>query len=723
VLPSKNVTVKHYDMMSGTVIPKQIKKRDGSLVPFTGEKIERAIEGAAYEVLGNRSQAGTVARRVTNRVLEKLPDLFPGKLPAVESIQDLVEDTLMSEGYGHIARAYILYREQHHELRTAKSAFGLKDDLKLPLNTMEVLKRRYLLRDDEQNIIETPSELFRRVAFHVAQAETDFKGPYAAEEVEERFYQMMRNLEFMPNSPTLMNAGTSLGQLSACFVIPVDDSMDGIFDALKDMAKIHQTGGGTGFSFSRLRPKGDLVASTKGQASGPVSFMDIFDKATGVIVQGGRRRGANMGILRCDHPDIIEFIEAKTEKERFSNFNLSVGITDPFMEALKGNKSFYLVNPRTKKTVRSIKARTVFDLIVNAAWRTGDPGLIFLDEINRRQPTPSVGQIEATNPCGELPLLPYESCNLGSLNVSQMVEEGLLDWAKLKDRIGWAVRFLDNVIQINNYPLSQIQEISLANRKIGLGVMGFADTLIKLSIAYNSPEAVEFAERLMDFIHRESLAASVALAGERGVFPNCEKSTYAGSSLRPRNATVNTIAPTGTISIIAGCSSGIEPLFALSFVRNVLSGTKLFEVNPLFEQVARKRGIYSKELLAQIAQHGSLRKIKGIPRDMKRLFVTAFDITPQKHLLLQAAFQNHTDNSVSKTINLPSDATVEHVRRIYLMAHRLGCKGITIYRYGSKEEQVLSFGFKERTQPVVSGDLITAHSEYSGGCATGTCPF
>ena len=709
--------------MPGKALPKEIKKRDGSLVPFSGQKIERAIEGAAYEVLGDRSQASTVARRVKDRVLEKLPDLFPGKLPGVESIQDLVEDTLMSEGYGHIARAYILYREHHHELRTAKSALGLRDDLKLPLNTMEVLKRRYLLKDDEQNIVETPSELFRRVAFHIAQAETDFKGQYAPEEVEERFYQMMRNLEFMPNSPTLMNAGTSLGQLSACFVIPVEDSMDGIFDALKDMAKIHQTGGGTGFNFSRLRPKGDLVASTKGQASGPVSFMDIFDKATGVIVQGGRRRGANMGILRCDHPDIIEFIEAKTEKERFSNFNLSVGITDPFMEAVGANKQFDLVNPRTKKTVRRLKARAVFDLIVNAAWRTGDPGLIFLDEINRRQPTPRVGRIEATNPCGELPLLPYESCNLGSLNLSQMVEGDSLDWSKLKDHIGWAVRFLDNVIQINNYPLSQIQEITLANRKIGLGVMGFADALIKLSIAYNSPEAVEFAERLMEFIHRESLAASVSLAGERGVFPNYEKSTYAGSSLRPRNATVNTIAPTGTISIIAGCSSGIEPLFALSFVRNVLSGTKLFEVNRLFEQVARKREIYSKELLAQIAQHGSLRKIKGIPRDMKRLFVTAFDVTPQKHLLLQAAFQNHTDNSVSKTINLPSDATVEDVRKIYLMAHRLRCKGITIYRYGSKEEQVLSFASGEKTQPAISGDLITAHSEYSGGCATGTCPF
>jgi ribonucleoside-diphosphate reductase alpha chain len=450
--------------------------------------------------------------------------------------------------------------------------------------------------------------------------------------------------------------------------------------------------------------------------------MEIFNEATGVIVQGGRRRGANMGILRCDHPDIIDFIEAKAEKSKFSNFNLSVGVTDAFMEAIKGNKQFALINPRNGKETRKVKARAVFDLIVNAAWRTGDPGLIFLDEINRRNPVPLVGRIKATNPCGELPLLDYESCNLGSINVSAMAGDGQVDWEKLKERIGWAIRFLDDVVEVNRYPLSEIGEITLANRKVGLGVMGFADALIKLGIAYKSKQAVEFAEKLMDFIHRESLNASMALAEERGVFPNFDKSTYARDNRRVRNATVTTIAPTGTISILAGCSSGIEPFFAISYMRNVLSGTKLFEVHPAFEEEARKRGIYTREILSHIAQQGSVQKIKGIPRDMKRIFTTAFDLTPRQHLLIQAAFQNHTDNSVSKTINLPRDATVEDVRRIYLAAHQLRCKGITIYRYGSKEEQVLSFDYREQGKPETTGEFIMADSDYSGGCATGTRP-
>jgi len=719
----KMKTESETERMDRTALPQQIRKRDESLAPFNMEKIERAIQGAAYEILHDKDRAARVAQRVASRVLEKLSERDRTKIPGVESIQDLVEDALMNEGYSHIARAYILYREERSEIRMAKAALGLKDDLKLPLNTIEVLKRRYLVKDDQGKIIETPSELFRRVAFHVAQAEHTFKTGHSVEEIEERFYRMMRSFEFLPNSPTLMNAGTSLGQLSACFVIPVKDSIDEIFGALRDMAKIHQSGGGTGFNFSNLRPKGDLVSSTKGQASGPVSFMKIFDEATGVIVQGGRRRGANMGILRCDHPDIIEFIEAKAEKARFSNFNLSVGVTDAFMEAVKRNTRFALINPRTRKENRKVKARAVFDLIVNAAWRTGDPGLIFLDEINRGNPTPFVGPIEATNPCGELPLLDYESCNLGSINLSAMAEDGQADWETLKALIGWAIRFLDDVIEVNRYPLPEIEQITFANRKVGLGVMGFADMLIKLGIPYNSREAVEFAEELMGFIHRESLNASKALAEERGVFPNFEKSIYAQDNLRVRNATVNTVAPTGTISILAGCSSGIEPLFAVSFMRNVLSGTKLFEVHPLFEELARKKGIYRREILSQIAQWGSIRKIKGIPRDMKRIFTTAFDLTPKQHLMIQAAFQNHTDNSVSKTINLPRDATVEDVRRIYLMAHKLRCKGITVYRYGSKEEQVLYFDYGERSKPEMTGEFIIADSDYSGGCVGGTCPF
>lgn len=597
------------------------------------------------------------------------------------------------------------------------------EKLTLPLNTMEVLKKRYLLKDDNQNVIETPLQLFQRVASHIAKAEKAFKTKASMQEVEEKFFSMMHSLEFMPNSPTLMNAGTSLGQLSACFVLAVEDSIGAIFTSLKNMAKIHQTGGGTGFDFSHLRPKGDLVNSTKGQASGPVSFMEIFDRATGVIVQGGRRRGANMGILRCDHPDIVEFIEAKNQKNRFSNFNLSVSVTNKFMEAVKGNKEFGLINPRTKKLTGKINAKAVFDLMVNSAWRSGDPGLVFLDEINRHNPTPGLGVIEATNPCGEQPLLPYESCNLASLNLAKMVRNNSLDWQKLADRIKWGIRFLDNVIEVNKYPLPEIRDITFANRKIGLGVMGFADMLILLGIPYNTKEAVDFSLKLMRFIHKESRRASIALAKERGVFPNFKKSIYAKTNFRLRNATVNTIAPTGTISILAGCSSGIEPLFAISFVRNVLSGTKLFEVNPFFEEIAKKRGFYSKELMDRISREGSLKNIASIPEDIKRIFVTAFDVTPLEHLNIQAAFQKYTDNSVSKTINLPASAAVEDVSEIYLSAHKLKCKGITIYRYGSKEGQVLSFGPKEAKEPKVLSDIVVAESEYSGGCVTGTCPF
>ncbi len=710
-------------MMNNVVLQKQVKKRDGSVVVFDKRKINHAIERAAFEVLQDKAKASDIAVAVTELVVKKLQEDNKDRIPGIESIQDHVESALMNKGYSQIAKAYILYREKRSQIRTAKSVLGFKDDLKLPINSIAVLKRRYLLKDDSRNIIETPSALFRRVAAHVAGAEKNFKSGDSPEETEEKFYYMMRDLEFMPNSPTLMNAGTSLGQLSACFVLPVEDSIDGIFETLHHMAKIHQTGGGTGFSFSHLRPKDDFVSSTKGEASGPVSFMSIFDRATSVIVQGGRRRGANMGILRCDHPDIVGFVEAKKDKQSFSNFNLSVGVTDPFMEAVKKDKKFNLINPRTKKSASTVKARTLFDFMVNAAWETGDPGLIFLNEINRENPTPEIGPIEATNPCGELPLLPYESCNLASINLAKMVQGSSVDWRKLKDRIKWGIRFLDDVIEVNKFPLPQIEETTYANRKIGLGVMGFADILIKLRIPYDSSEAVSFAQKLMHFVRKESLNASVELAKERGVFPNWKKSIYSKKNLRLRNATVNTVAPTGTISIIAGCSSGIEPLFAVSFVRNVLSGTRLFEVNPFFEEVAKERGFHSRDLLAEIAHSGSLQNIKGIPDDIKKLFVTAFDTTPEQHLRIQAAFQKYTDNSVSKTINLPSDATAEDIRNIYLLAHRLKCKGITVYRYGSKEQQVLSFDNKHEKRRKTDMDLVTAESEYAGGCAGDTCYF
>lgn len=701
----------------------KVQKRDGSFVPFNKEKIKSAIFRAALEVLQDQEQANEIAQQITESVVQKLSTLYRGKTLHVEAIQDLVETVLMEKGFSQIAKAYILYREKRSEIRLAKTVLGIKDDLKLPVNTMEILKKRYLLRDDEQNIIETPSQMFQRVAAHVAQAEKGFKSSSSPLAAEEKFYLMMRNLEFMPNSPTLMNAGAPLGQLSACFVIPIEDSMEGIFDALKNMAKIHQTGGGTGFSFSRLRPKGDLVSTTKGQASGPVSFMSIFDRATEVIVQGGKRRGANMGILRCDHPDIIEFIEAKMAKNQFTNFNLSVGVTDQFMEAVVHNDDFYLINPRTKTKVKKIKARTIFELITNAAWLTGDPGLIFLDEINRHNPTPALGEIEATNPCGELPLLPYESCNLASINLAKMIRGEELDWEKLKDCIHWGIRFLDDVIEVNKFPLPAIRQITMGNRKVGLGIMGFADLLIRLKISYQEKKAITFAQKLMQFIHQESLKASIALAKERGVFPNFPKSIYARRGLRLRNATVNTIAPTGTISLIAGCSSGIEPLFAISYIRNVLSGSKFFEVHSLFEEIAKKRGFYSKDLIAEIAQTGSLRKIKGLPRDVQKIFVTAFDIPPEQHLQVQAAFQKYCDNSVSKTINLPPEATVEEIKKIYLMAYRLKCKGITVYRYGSKEDQVLSLSQQTSTPQALPSDLIMVSGDYAGGCREDVCLF
>ena len=713
--------------MAKITMPAKVRKRDGSIVRFDQSKIQNAVQRAALEVLGEKQKAQSIAHRVSEGVVEWLCRQYKDRIPDVENIQDTVESVLMSEGYNHIAKSYILYRENRSQLRFTKSALGLKDDLKLPVNTVEVLKRRYLLKDEKQNIVETPSELFRRVASHVAKAEDQFKSRYSKEDIEEKFYLMMRNLEFMPNSPTLMNAGTSLGQLSACFVIPVEDSIEGIFTALRNMAQIHQTGGGTGFSFSNLRPKADIVHSTKGQASGPVSFMSIFDKATGVIVQGGRRRGANMGILRCDHPDIAEFIEAKIEPGALVNFNLSVGVTDKFIRAVKENGDFNLISPRTGTAIKKIKARALMDLIAYAAWRTGDPGMVFLDEINKRNPTPARGRIEATNPCGELPLLAYESCNLASINLAKFVKQTQdnceVDWQKLKEAVRWAVRFLDDVIEVNNFPLPQIKDATLANRKIGLGVMGFADMLVMLGLPYNSGKAVNFAKKLMRFIHKESLDASAGLAGERGVFPNLDRSIYAKDNLRLRNATVNTIAPTGTISIIAGCSSGIEPLFAVSFVRNVLSGTKLFEISPFFEAVARKRNFYSRELLAEIARRGSVQNIKGVPEDIRRIFVTAFDVSPQEHVQMQAAFQKCTDNAVSKTINLPSDATVEDVRKIYLLAHKLKCKGITIYRYGSKPDQVLSFSYRQEAELSRVGELVTAAAEYSGGCVAGMCAF
>ncbi|MBE0415335.1 MAG: vitamin B12-dependent ribonucleotide reductase [Dehalococcoidia bacterium] len=568
-------------------------------------------------------------------------------------------------------------------------------------NALRVLERRYLKKDEKGQVIETPQEMFRRVAHNIASAELLYDPKADVQAREEEFYHAMANLEFLPNSPTLMNAGRELQQLSACFVLPIDDSLKSIFEAVKYTALIHKSGGGTGFSFSKLRPEGDMVGSTGGVASGPVSFMRAFDAATDVIKQGGMRRGANMAILNVNHPDILKFIAAKEKNDAFTNFNLSVAANDEFMRAVEDDAEYDLINPRNKAVVGRLNAKEVFDRIVDSAWRSGDPGLVFMDRINRDNPTPKLGVIESTNPCGEQPLLPYESCNLGSINLSRMVRDDMpeIDCEKLEKTVSVAVRFLDNVIDKNKFPLPEIEKMTKKTRKIGLGIMGFADMLIKLDKPYDSEEALKVAKDIMYCIQEKASDASMALAEERGVFPAFEGSTYdVPGGLRVRNATRTTIAPTGTLSIIAGCSSGIEPLFALSYVRNILDGDHMIEVNPLFEDVARREGFYSEELMGQLAKLGTIKDVEVIPEAVKKLFVTAHDISPEWHIRMQATFQSSTNNAVSKTVNFPHSATIEDVARAYMLAYNEGCKGITIYRDRSKDRQVLSIAEGEKVE-------------------------
>lgn len=568
--------------------------------------------------------------------------------------------------------------------------------MQLSENALKVLKARYLLRDENGNVIETPEEMFRRVSNAIASVEASYGNDPS--EWAERFYDAMSNLLFLPNTPTLINAGKELGQLAACFVLPVDDSMKSIFDSLKNAALILQSGGGTGFSFSRLRPRADIVKSTGGIASGPVSFMRIYNTATEVIKQGGARRGANMGILRVDHPDILEFIKIKRHAEELTNFNISVAVTDAFMEALKEDKEYELINPRSNRIVGSLKARDVFNEIVESAWETGDPGLIFIDRINRDNPTPHIGQIESTNPCGEQPLLPFEACVLGSINLSKILqlktknsklktEEYEIDFDLLSRLVRLAVRFLDDAIDANKYPVSEIERMHKGNRKIGLGVMGWADMLIKLGIRYNSKRAFSLARQVMRFIRDSARAESSELARQRGAFPNFKGSIYDTPEFLSkgglRNATTTTIAPTGTLSIIANCSSGIEPLFAIAYKRLVLD-TELYEMHPYFLEIAKERGFYSDELIQRINKRGNLRGMKDVPVDVRRIFITALEIPPEDHIEVQSAFQEFTDNAVSKTINLRQRATRDDVARAFMLAYEKGCKGITVFRYGSK---------------------------------------
>ncbi len=585
-------------------------------------------------------------------------------------------------------------------------------------NAMRVLSKRYFARDEHGNPLEDADGLFRRVAAAIAEADLLTNPDADTRKTEETFLQRMISLQFLPNSPTLMNAGRPLGQLSACFVLPIPDSLEGIFETVKQAALIHQSGGGTGFSFSRLRPEGSAVRSSGGVASGPVSFMKVYNAATEAIKQGGTRRGANMGILRVDHPDIRAFIACKSDLTQFNNFNISVGITESFMEAVEYDDTYPLLDPSNGQTVRTERARDIFDLIVDMAWKSGEPGIVFLDRLNRDNIVPEIAEIESTNPCGEQPLLPYESCNLGSINLGRMLRETddgyEVDYDLLSEVVDDAVHFLDNVITVNKYPLDIIRETSLGTRKIGLGVMGWADMLFKLGVPYNSDDAISLAEDVMGFINMRAKEATRLLAEERGPFPLVDRSVFRDDPYPPRNGTVTTIAPTGTLSIIAGCSSGVEPLFALSFVRNVMDHDALPEVHPYFEEIAKKRGFYSPELMRKVAEHGTLDGIPGIPADVRDVFVTAHDVSPAYHIRMQAAFQQSTDNAVSKTVNFRHDATRDEVREVYELAWRLGCKGVTIYRDGSRDAQVLNVGNKAEEKPAdekPEGPAATAKRE------------
>lgn len=592
-----------------------------------------------------------------------------------------------------------------------------------------VLQARYLVRDENNEIVETPESLFERVALAIAEAEKNFKTSRDQwEAFAEKFYNMMARLDFLPNSPTLMNAGRPLGQLSACFVLPVEDSLDSIFEAIKYTALIHKSGGGTGFNFSKLRPKGDIVFSTSGVASGPVSFMKVFDAATEAIKQGGKRRGANMGILNVDHPDIEEFIRAKSTPGVLTNFNISVALTEDFFTYLRKEEPFPLINPRTQKVVKKVSPAELLHLLCQSAWETGDPGVIFLDTINRYNPTPHLGELTATNPCGEQPLLPYESCNLGSINLSNFVREGQIDWGRLREVIHLAVRFLDDVIEVNRFPIPQIARITTLNRKIGLGVMGFADMLIKLRISYAEERASELAERIMKFLSEESLQASMGLAGERGAFPAFPGSLWDRKGFKPlRNATTTTIAPTGTLSLIAGVSSSIEPLFGLYYERKTLDRVVIKEFHPLFERILEEEGYAEKEiekLKEEIKEKGVISKT-SLKEPLKKLFLSAFEIPPEVHLSIQRSFQKYTHNAVSKTINLPPQATPEDVKKIYLTAYEWGLKGVTVYRYGSKPEQVIYIksGESEKILCPKCGEDLEVHGQclFCGSCGYDKC--
>jgi len=694
--------------------PRRLRRRDGAaVVRFDPARIEAAVARAACEV-GCRDQvlAGDVAAGVSARLAERTGRRPPG----VEDVQDAVEQELAARGLTDVARAYAAYRRSRAELRRAKHALGVRDDLKLGLGAVAVLSERYLLRDEHGRVTESTGEMMDRAASCVAAAEDAWcRG--SAPEWAEKFAGSLRRLEFLPNSPTLMNAGTGIGLLSGCVVLPVEDSLASIFRALADAALLHQAGAGTGYSFSRLRPRRDVVASTRGTASGPVSFLSVFDTSARVLAEGGRRRGASMAVLDVSHPDIAEFIDAK-RAGGLSHFNLSVAVPGRFMRAVLNGSAHSLVNPRTGRAVAQVPAAQLFGRLCEAAWQGGDPGLLFTDRINRDNPLPALGRIEATNPCGEVPLLPYESCNLGSVNLCRFVTRGRVDFGRLGAAVHLAVRFLDDVIEVSRYPLAELEHEARAARKVGLGVMGLAELLATLGVRYDSPAAVSLASRIFRVIQAEARNASAVLAAQRGPFPLYAQSMFARRGIGPlRNAQLTSVAPTGTISLIAGTTSGVEPIFALAYVRHIL-GRQIPEANPLFERTARDRGFYSPELMTEISRTGTAGQLAA-PEDVRAAFVTALEISPDWHLKMQAAVQRHVDAAVAKTVNLPASATAADVQALYLAAWRAGLKGITVYRYGARPGQVLTLASPAGR----SGAAVQIDADYSGGCGGHICEF
>jgi ribonucleoside-diphosphate reductase alpha chain len=674
----------------------KIIKRDGREVQFEISKLVRAIAKAGQASSEFDEVEALRLAKIVAALVEK--SLKKDEVAQVEKMQDIAEQVLMAAGHYQTAKAYILYRAARSDERRMERIIGVRDDLDLSPNQLKVLSNRYLLKDEDGKVIETPSELFRRVAKNLAVVEEKGK----RKQVESEFYEVMSRLEFLPAGRTLNNAGTPQSQLANCFVLPVEDSMEGIFDSVKWMAMVHQRGGGTGFNFSKLRPKGDIVTkSSGGFATGPVSFMKVFDIATRQVMQGGKKRGANMGILNVDHPDILDFISAKSERGEIENFNISVGVSDAFMKAVDSDSDWHLRNQRTGEVVQTLRARTLMGQLVSMAWRTGDPGLIFLDPINRNNPLlEKYGRIEATNPCGEQPLHPFDACNLGSINLAKFVQDGKVDYERLRFVIRAGVRMLDNVIDACKYPLPQITETVQANRRIGLGVMGWADMLYQLRVGYDSEEGVKLAKKIAKFIQDESWQMSSDLAKEKGVFPRWKESSFKAEGKKVRNVAITTIAPTGSISMLADASSGIEPVFALAYTKNVVEESGLSYINKYFDKELSESGWADGDaehkvrdrIVREVANLGSVESISGIPAEVKAVYRTAHDISPEWHVKMQAAWQKYTDNAVSKTINFPHSATIDDVESAYMMAWKLGCKGITIYRDGSKDVQILSVG-------------------------------